>query len=259
MKKTRWIVAAATLTSTTTSFAYEVRTRFVEQIGQLPNAFVELDGNRIVTNGEPRRIRVQFGVFDDAESPAPAGGFVGWNVGTLAVSGAMNNSDDRRTPGRLAPFTFAPQVNANGHPPAPGGDPFTMLTAIDATLGTQSPLWPIGMPLPDPTLFGLNTYVSVYEITVDPADSGATDYSIMLGGNVIAATEWRMIGTPVPPEDSDDMCDFPPYCGPFGAVTWAPIPTVPRAISAVLNVVIPAPAASTLLVGIAVLIRRRRG
>lgn len=121
------------------AWGWEFRCRFIERVG---NINVELPGNTIdAGNGAPRNIRVQFGVFDDAESPAPAGGFVGCNIGSLAVDGSEDNSDERRNPGRLSPFTFAASPDANGNPPLPDGDPFTMLTEIDATLGTQSPVW----------------------------------------------------------------------------------------------------------------------
>src|SRR6185369_11508813 len=95
----------------------------------------------------PHRIRIQFGVFDDGEGAAPAGGYIGWNVGSISVSGTPENSQERRTPGRLSPFNFAASVTANGVPLPSGGTAdlpgtdWQMLTQIDATLGTQSPPW----------------------------------------------------------------------------------------------------------------------
>src|SRR5262245_3349271 len=122
--------------------AWEFRCRFVERIGTtdtpLPGNFLD------ATSDAPRRVRIQCGVFDTAESEAPHVGFVGWNVGTISVGGLEGSSDERRAPGRLSPFNFANQPNSNGNPPLPSGDPFTTLTEIDATLGTQSPVWMCG-------------------------------------------------------------------------------------------------------------------
>lgn len=250
--------------------AFEFRCRWVERVG---NADVVIDNaNFDVGTGAPRRLRLQLGVFDDGAGAAPGGGFVGWNVGTLAVSGAPGNSQDRRTNtatqgGRLAPFVFATGPNSNGNPPcasdldgpdAPGFD-FQLLTEIDATLGTQSPNWNCdanGNPLPQPaaTVRGRNTFISVYEITTDPAD-GFSAYTIVAGGNLIAATEWREVGTPIPPDCGDpaDPADDIP-----GSVTYAPFPTDPVAFSCTLNLV-PAPGAAALLgLGGLLAARRRR-
>ncbi|MGE3109500.1 MAG: hypothetical protein AB7G11_16165 [Phycisphaerales bacterium] len=240
--------------------AFEFRCRFVERVG---NTDVVLAGNTIdATNGLARRIRIQFGVFDDAAGAAPAGGFVGWNVGTLAVSGAASNSDETRTPGRLAPFNFGPGPNANGNPPLPGGDPFTMLTEIDNTLGTQSPIWVCDAngnapPQPAALVRGLNTFVSTFEFTINPADMGASSYTVTAGGNLIGATEWRTVGNPTPPDCGDpaDPADDVP-----GAVTYAPFPTTPQAFNCVLNVeIIPGPGSAALLgLGGLLAARRRR-
>ncbi len=265
--KTLWLVGLFVVvgTAASTARAFEFRARFIERVG---NENVILPGNTIdASNGLARRIRIQFGVFDDAAGAAPAGGFVGWNVGSLAVSGALANSAETRTPGRLSPFTFAPQQNANGNPPlaSPGGDPFTMLTEIDNTLGTQTTLWRADQPLPDPAVVrGFNDFVSIFEFTIDPADTGggAADYTITLGGNVIGASEWRMVGTPTAPGDDDGPpCDFPPACeDPPGSATWAPNPTPPQGISAVLNVVVvPSPPAAVVVGGMVLFgLRRRR-
>jgi hypothetical protein len=238
--------------------AFEYRVRFVEQTGNGANQFTVLAGNSIdASNGAPRRIRVQFGVFDDATSAAPAGGFVGWNVGTITVGGAAGNSDESRTPGRLSPFNFAAGPNSNGNPST---NPFDALTEIDATLGTQSPIWICDAqgnvpPQPAATVRGRNTYISVYEITIDPA-AGAVNYSIAYGGNLIAASSWNTVGTPTPPDcgDPSDPSDDTP-----GQVTYAPFPTDPVAFAATLNVVIPAPGTAALLgLGGLVALRRRR-
>src|SRR5688572_4666973 len=122
------------LAAACTANAYEIRVRFVERVG---SADVELlEGNRITAaEGELRRVRIQFGAFDDSEGPAPYGGYVGWNGGTITVNGGAANSDESRDSalgrGRLAPFAFAPASGgANG---VPAGDPFEALTGIDNT------------------------------------------------------------------------------------------------------------------------------
>lgn len=112
------LAVAALFASAASCPAWEFRCRFVERVG---NVDVVLPGNSlyIFPSQQPRSIRLQFGVFDDADGPAPIGGFLGWNVGRLAVSGSTGNSDDRRNPGRLAPFNFASGTNANGNRPCP--------------------------------------------------------------------------------------------------------------------------------------------
>lgn len=242
---------------------FEYRCRWVERVG---NTDVVIGGNGVdfdAGEGAPRRLRLQFGVFDDGGSAAPGGGFVGWNVGTLDVSGSDANSVERRTPGRLGPFNFATGPNSNGNPPVPaGGDTdFQHLTEIDSTLGTQAPFWgcspaPGENPLPQPAaaVRGRNSFVSVFEITIDPAAS-FQQYSITAGGNLIAATEWRVVGNPLPPEcgDPDDPADNVP-----GQVVYAPFPTDPVAFTCSINIV-PAPGAAALLgLGGLLAARRRR-
>lgn len=239
--------------------AWEFRCRFVERIG---NMDVPLAGNTIETfAGAPRNVRIQFGVFDDANGPAPLGGFVGWNVGTLQVSGPVDNSDERRTNGRIAPFNFSLGANANGNPPLPQGDPFTMLTDIDSTLGTQSPVWvcrqppgPVPEPQPPAVVRGLNTFVSVYAITIDPSVT-ASSYTVTAGGNLIAASEWRTVGNPIAPDcgDPDDPSD-----DIEGAITYAPLPVPVQAFSCVLQVIVPAPMTGLLGVAGVLLANRRR-
>jgi hypothetical protein len=237
--------------------ASEFRVRFVERVGNADVAIAD-PSNFDVSNGNARRIRVQFGVFDDAAGAAPAGGYLGWNVGTITVNGGAGNSDEFRNSsagvhngvGRLTPFNFAPASGgANGLPPAnPPDSSFEALTAIDNTLGQQAFVWEFGNPQPQPRVFGLNTYVSTYEISVRP-NAGALSYTIDFGGNVLAALEWRVVGEPIPPEDPDND----------GSVTYAPFADAPRAFTAVLNVVVPAPGAAALLgLGGLVAIRRRR-
>ena len=232
--------------------AYEIRVRFVERVGTTDT---ELAGNTLnAAPGSDHRVRVQFGVFDDAAGPAAAGGYLGWNVGTITVNGGAGNSDEFRNSGlgvhngvgRLSPWNFAPASGgANG---IPAGDPFEALTAVDNTLGQQAFVWTFGNPQPVPTIRGLNTWVSTYEISVVP-NAGAVSYSINFGGNVLAALEWRTVGEPVPPEDENTP----------GGVTYAPFADAPRAFTAVLNVLVPAPGAAALLgLGGLVAIRRRR-
>lgn len=267
MKKLALFGILAVAGVATSANAYEFRVRFVERVG---NTDIVIPDNTLdISDGTARRIRIQFGVFDDADGAAPAGGFVGWNVGTVEISGDPGNSADRRTNGRLAPFNFATGMFSNGNP-APAGGPsmgdaegtdFQGWTDIDATLGTQAPFWgctpaPGEEPLPQPnaTVRGLNTFVSVFELTTDPID-GAEAYSITFGGNLIAATEWRVVGNPLPPDcgDPDDPSDNVP-----GTIVYAPFPTAPVAFTATLNLV-PAPGAAALLgLGGLVALRRRR-
>lgn len=227
--------------------AFEIRVRFVEQTGDMPGDFNVLAGNEIdATDGAARRIRVQFGVFDDAGGAAPAGGFLGWNVGSLTVSGGAANSDETRTPGRLAGFDFAQGPNSNGNPPLPGGDPFDGLTEIDNTQGTQTVLWFPGQPRPDAGVVGLNDWVSTFEFTIDPA-AGGSSYDIALAGNAVPATGWNVIQQTMP--------------GPTtpGFVLFGPVAGTPAPIAGSLHVNVPAPGAAALLgLGGLVAIRRRR-
>lgn len=247
------ILAVAGLGFVSSAQAFEFRVRWVTRVGTVDTPLGVGNATLNLMGADPAatRIRIQFGVFDDATGAAPAGGFVGWNVGTLTSAG-QTNTVLTRTPGRLAPFNFAGQPTANGDPAA---DPWNDLTMIDATLGTQAPFWngcdaegnPV--PPPPPTIRGLNTFVSVYEITLDP-NVGWTNFSITLGGNMIAATEWRIIGTPNPPDCSDPDNPIP------GMIQYAPFPTPPLPISGRLDIV-PAPGALALL-GLGGLIAGRR-
>jgi len=227
--------------------AYTFQCRFVERIG---NTDVVLANNRIdVAGGSVHNIRIQFGVFDDSASLAPDGGFLGWNIGTMNVSGSRANSDERRNPGRLSPFNFSVGANANGNPPLPGGDPFTMLTEIDATLGTQAPAWICDAqgnvpPQPEAVVRGRNVFVSVFAFSINPI-MGANSYFVDVGGNLIAATTWLTIGTPTPPscgDPADPMDDVP------GTVLYAPNPTPPQLFGSFLVVnIVPTPSVTALL------------
>jgi hypothetical protein len=240
--------------------AWEFRVRFVERIGTA-DVPLEGDGDEIdASSGDPRRIRVQFGVFDDGGEVAPRGGFAGWNFGAIDVSGVIDNSDERRTPGRLAPFNFAFGPAANGVPILPGGDPFTSLTGIDNTLGTMALPWlcgPDGMPLPPPmpVVRGLNEFVSLYEITINP-NPGASDYTVTVEGNLIGVIEWRGVGDPIAPDcgDPDDPNDDTP-----GSLTYAPFPTLPEFFERRLHVVVPTPGGGVALAAfLGVMARRSR-
>lgn len=205
------------------------RFRFVERVGSVDTVISQNTIN--AENGLQRRIRLQIGVFDVPAGPAPAGGLTGWNPGTLTVSGPTSNSEETRTGGRLAPFTFSSSPFANGNPPLPKGDPFTELTDIDATVGTQTLLWDCDFdktPLPQPTpiIRGRNTYISVYEFTIDPSP-GAVNYTVAAGGNLLAASAWETVGTPVLPNCKK---------GAFGFVTYTPALLPPVPLDAVLSV-----------------------
>mgnify|MGYP000393562440 CR=1 FL=1 len=258
MNRTVFVALAAGALASSSASAFEFRTRFVRRMGNIDTPTTD---QLHLTSGEVARVRIQFGVFDSASGPAPEGGFIGWNVGTLAVSGLSEFSDAYRTPGRLAPFNFATGPNSNGNPPAPAGDPFITLTDIDSTLGTQSPIWTgcdadgNPTPQPAPVIRGLNTFVSVYEITV-VGHVQYMDFTVNLGGNAIAAQNWREVGTPIPPN-----CDDPQNPEP-GFVTYGPFPLAPVAVSNSLFVHIEdvpgAGSAVTLLAGLSLLSRRHR-
>lgn len=240
--------------------AFEVRCRFVERIG---NTDVVLSGNHIdVTPGIARNMRIQFGVFDDAAGAAPAGGLVGWSAGTLAVSGPVDNSDERRNPGRLSPWNFSQFPTANGNPPLPGGDPFTMLTEIDAGIGSQSPLWlcdPQGNvpPQPTPVVRGRNTFISVYAFQIQPRSAAPVNYTVTAGGFVQSTSAWNIVGTPQPPDcgDPNDPSDDIP-----GSITYAPAIGIPQSFTSVLVVhTNPAPTSGVfLLMSASTLACRRR-
>lgn len=222
----------------TSAQAFNVQVRFVERVGTTDTVIA---GNSLTVGaGSTHRIRVQFGVFDDAAGAAPAGGFVGWNLGTQTMTGGTNS----RTPGRINPFNFAPAPPGNGTPAA---DPFMALTTIDNTLGTQSPAWlTFGQPQPPAVIRGLNTFVSTWEFTTV---AGMSNYSCTLGGNQVVASNWGIIGTPIPPDDQ----------GNPGSITYAPQTLPPIAFTAVLNFVVPAPGTAALLgLGGLVAARRRR-
>lgn len=237
------LATTATLCAASAAHAWHFDYRFVDPV----------TGNQIGANGAPYvpmspgpvRLGIQFGVFGPL---APNGGFIAWNVGTITDSvGAHNN---RRTPGRLPPFTFSNTPNDNGNPPLPGGDPFTSLTDISATTGTQTLVWDSGPLPPMPVIYGLDTFITVFEFTTTP---GSSNYTITVGGNLVASSGWIVVGTPVPPAGP----------GMPGSVTYAPFPLPPQPFllpPLVLTIEVPAPAAGVPLAGLAVMTlgRRRR-
>lgn len=206
--------------------AWNAQIRFVERVGMTETV---LPGNTInVTDGLPRNIRVQIGVFDDAGGAAPSGGLNGWIDGTLTASGSHGNSDETRTPGRLSPFSSNQSSSANG---APEADPFGVLAGIDATRGTSSHSWGCDfaipsapLPIPVATVLGRNTFVSVYEFTIDPG-FGASSYTVTAGGAAEAGV-WVL------------TTNFPPPICPLGGgaaiYTMSAIET--RTIAGVLTV-----------------------
>lgn len=102
-------------------------------------------------------------------------------------------------------------------------------------------------PIPTPIIRGLNSFVSVYSFSIQVNNSG-THYSIAATGNLIAAENWLLVGTPNPPE-----------CPDASTVTYAPFPTVPESFSCVLFVNTPHPgSAAIVLMGVASGVMRRR-
>ena len=121
----------------------------------------------------------------------------------------------------------------------PDGDPFTALTDIDATLGTQSPYWGfdgvgVPLPMPGPAVRGRGAFVAIFEFTLLVPLDATENFPIDIGGNMLAASSWEVVGTPAPP-DPETMTP--------GMVTYAPVPTEPAAFSRRLLVIVPGPGA----------------
>lgn len=233
-----------------TTSAYQFRTRFVEQYGPHPSDYNSLPGNEAdFTDGAPRSIRIQFGLFDDAGGPSPQGGFVGWRLGSITVNAPASYADVTRTDGpngapRVHPFDSVP--GGDGQPP---DDPFILINGIDNTADPQTLTWTFGQPQPEPTIYGWNNWVSTYEITIDPSPV-AFDFSIDFSGELIAATDWIIDGSPIPPAGPDEP----------GSVTFAPLLTPAQPFSASLFVLpnCPAPSAACLFLLPVLSIRRNR-
>lgn len=245
----RWFgwkgVSALCLAWASPALAFHIEMRWVERTGTIDRVIGGDGAIATFAPGTSHRIRVQFGVFDDAQGPAPAGGDIGWNIATLAASGGEN----RRTNGRISPFNFAPNPPGNG---LPSQDPFTSLAAIDNTLGLQAPAWGCGadglpLPMPLPTIRGLNVFVSTFELTTQ---TGNNTYAITLGGNTVVASGWGIIGAPTAPD-----CEFP---DPPGSVVYAPMTLPPSPIAAALLIVVPGPGSGALVCALCLRSLRRR-
>jgi hypothetical protein len=203
--------------------AFEFRCRFVERIGFQDIWHPEGSNTDLVdaSAGGPHRVRMQFGVFDDATGPAPAGGLLGWTAGSIRVEHGGELGIHTRNPGRLPLFSSPSDPGANGNPPLPGGDPFMFLTDIDAELGSQTRTWECDgagqpLPLPTPIIRGRNTFVSVFEFWID-AHLAPLHYFISMSGTGVAAAGWDTVGTPTPPDCSN------PNNPIAGQVVYAPV------------------------------------
>lgn len=219
----RWVWAGVLGLASACASADESRCRFVERVG---NVDVVLPGNQIDFSLQPRRIRVQVGVFDDAHGEASPGGVVGW------VGGSMDATrlTARRTPGRLPLFQ-----NPGGGNGVPGTDPFVQLIEIDARLSGQVAWGCNGgtaLPMPTPTIRGRNTYVSVYEVTVSPALWCVFGQAFLdVRGSLRTAESWQVSGTPVEP-----VCPSTP-----GSVLYEPLGVRDRQFEARLTLTVGAP------------------
>lgn len=228
--------------------AWEYRTRIVERVG---NSDIVLGDSVDFAPGSTHRLRFQSGVFDDANGPAPAGGYNGYTQGTIQTFGGGTWT---RSPGRLAPFVFFQAPNANGNPPLPAGDPFTSLTEIDAAIAIQGFAWTCDAqgnpnPMPQPVIRGRNDFVSTYEITLTMDASPPGELRVVFGGQFTAADTWVIQGNPVPPD-----CDS----GENGSVVYfCPLNSDRPTLSRELRI-IPAPASALSLLLLAPLARRRR-
>ncbi len=236
--------AAVALGVTCAAEAWHVETRWVLRVG---NTDIVLRNNVLLgAPDELVRLRVQFGVFDDDDGPAPPAGFLAWNVGTLSDNNPAGYN--LRTPGRLPPFTFAFQPSSNGSPLA---DPWDSLTAIDAAFGAQVLSW-VGIPgtnqpepQPAPLSYGRNQFVSTFEISTLP--SNVASYTITARGNIVAGREWTAF-VELPPDPGadgifgpgdengdgvDDGLDDVP-----GSVQYAPLAFPPQTFQSVLTLVV---------------------
>lgn len=252
------ILAVAGLGLASAAQAYEIRTQWVSRIGAgVPVTVVP--GNTFdataLAAGTVVRFRLQFGVFDDGAGPAPAGGYLGWNVGTLTATGGSPNT---RTPGRLTPFNFAPAPPGNGMPAA---DPWMALTGVDNTLGTQPLPWnsqqgnPDVPPPPPAVVRGLNSFISTFEIST--TIGGGANYTIIAGGNALGCLMWNIVQQTPPAPGEDEILGTPDDVA--GSILYAPLADAARSFSNTLSILVPAPGALALLgLGGLVATRRRR-
>jgi hypothetical protein len=229
---TRTLVAATiTMTTADPALAIEIHCRIVEQLGPDHDDYAVLTDNRIVVRpGSSHRLRIQF--MAHAEPGEDLDSFIGWNIGTIDTTGGTNTRTGRSPNplprGRIPPFTFAPSSPGEGLPRI---DPFVALDSIDCTVGQQALVWNCGDPKPYPEGWGVDEFISTYEIT---SVAGTTNYQITLAGNAITAAEWRITQC-VPPEcgDPDNPDDDKPgYC------PWAPFTNAPAPFTYELTVVV---------------------
>lgn len=228
----------------------DIQCRWVECVGGKEVPLEKPDPVLDISDGREREIRLQFGVFDDENGEAPAGGFIGWNMGVMMATGGIN----RRFPGRLEPFTSATGPLANGNPPLPDGDPFRRLTDIDATIGVQTPFWGFDdegnpLPIPGPVIYGRNEFISVFGMTVQADDLEGESFTMEASGQVLAATDWTVIGTPTPPN---------PETGEPGFVAYNPTQAPAQDIACLLVFFVPTPGAAAVLLGAGAMMGGRR-
>jgi len=208
------VAAAGLFANVSSAEAWEVRTRLVQRVGTVD--MVIQDGNLYETSGNPLRIRLQIGVFDDAAGPAPAGGV----FGVVDMSHSSIAVTTRRTPGRLP--AFATPAGANGEPAT---DPYRSLTNVDAEVGPQTIAWACAGaepgPQPPAVIRGRNTFVSVWEMTIDHDWRCLYQAGVTLSGSIVVADAWSVAGTPVQP-----LCGKSPTPG---SVTYVAdvLPAVP--------------------------------
>jgi hypothetical protein len=99
-----------------------------------------------------------------------------------------------------------------------------MLTNIDALIGDQTVVWNCSgsVPAPQPTALirGRNTFVSVYEVTLN-ANLRCLNTALTFSGSIVATGNWSVSGSPVVP-----ICTEPPSPGSvtFVANTLPPVP-----------------------------------
>ena len=250
MKKLALIGLLAVTGVAASANAFQVQCRWVSRVGTVDTPIPA--GGLPVTPGQVINLRLQFSLATDGQGAPPAGGFIGWNVGT--INGTPDTAGSNAA--RLQPFNFAP-------PPGFGGTQNPLhLNNVDNTLGTQAISW-TGIPgtadpgSPPPAVVrGNNTFVSVFAVTVT---AGATDFDVTAAGNAIAATSWNVISSTTPDPGDDGVFGTPDDTA--GNVTYAPatLPPIPFSNCVAHFVQIPAPGAAALLgLGGLVACRRRR-
>ena len=251
MKKLALIGLLAVTGIAASANAFNVQCRWVSRVGTV-DTVIPATGYNFPVGQTTVNVRLQFGVFDDAQGAAPAGGFIGWNLGTITGSPQPVAGS---AAARLTPFNFAPA------PGFAGTQSPLALTAIDNTLGTQALVWS-GVPggtdpgsPPAATVRGRNAFISVFSLTLT---AGANNFNVTAAGNSIVASAWNVIQSQ-PPEVGDDGVFGTPDDLP-GGVTYAPATLAPipfAGCTALFNV--PAPGAAALLgLGGLVAFRRRR-